>query len=239
VAQELLLGAVAEKAAMKLAASYMALGMLFCVGIEPARSQPRDESNVLPPLGHTLFCLQYEHDCARTQSTEAMPTSPEGRWRKMELINTSVNATIARKLNADPAKTSWRLAPQEGNCNDYAVTKRHELLKAGWPSSSLLLAEVTLISSGEHHLILIVKGDQTSWALDNLRDTIVTVAAAQYDYVLKRIESSEDPRFWTSSYGSWSAPIPAYTYVKSFLGAAAERASTTSLGSLIGKRALR
>ena len=35
---------------------------------------------------------------------------------------------------------SWRLYPRRGNCNDYAVTKRHALLAQGIPSSALLLA---------------------------------------------------------------------------------------------------
>lgn len=169
--------------------------MLFCVEAQPANSRPGDDNYVLPPLGHTFFCMQYPHDCARTDSTAALPISLDGRWRKMNLVNTSVNAVIAAKSNPDRVRTHWLLAPQEANCNDYSVTKRHELLKADWPSSSLLLAEVTLISTGEHHPILIVKGAQTNWVLDNLKDVIVTLAATQDDYVLNRIGSSDNPQF--------------------------------------------
>lgn len=185
---------------MKLTASSVALCMLFCVEAQPANSRSGDY--VLPPLGHTLFCMQYPPDCARTDSTAALPISMDDRWRKMNLVNTAVNAAIAVRSNPDRIRTHWLLGPQEGNCNDYSVTKRHELLKAGWPSSSLLLAEVTLISTGEHHLILIVKGTQTSWVLDNLKGSIVTLAAAQDDYVLNRMESSDNPQFWTDSSGS-------------------------------------
>jgi len=127
--------------------------------------------------------------------------SPDSRWRKMKLVNSSVNAAIAPNTNRGPRWSPWQLAPREGICNDYSVTKRHELLKAGWPSSSLLLAEVTLISTGEHHLVLIVKSAQTNWVLDNLKSAIVTLAAAQEDYVLNRIESSDNPRFWIDSLG--------------------------------------
>jgi predicted transglutaminase-like cysteine proteinase len=176
----------------------VALGMLFCVTAQPVDSAPSEDDNyVLPPLGHTFFCLQYPRDCAQTDSTEALPISPDGRWRKMNLVNTSVNAEIAPKSNPDRFRTHWLIAPRNGDCNDYSVTKRHELLKAGWPSSSLLLAEVTLISTGEHHLILIVKGAHATWVLDNLTGVIVTLAATRDEYVLNRVESSENPQFWT------------------------------------------
>lgn len=181
---------------MKLTASSIALGLLFCVEAQPANSRPGDEHYVLPPLGHTFFCMRYPRDCARTHSTKALMISADGRWRKLTLINNSVNAAISPKSNPGRA---WRLAPREGNCNDYSVTKRHELLKAGWPSPSLLLAEVALISTGEHHLVLIVTDTRANWVLDNLNHGIVSLAATQNEYALVRIESSKNPRFWTKT----------------------------------------
>jgi predicted transglutaminase-like cysteine proteinase len=185
----------------------MALSMLSCVAVQPSDSQTGDDdTNALPPFGHTFFCLRYPLDCARTASTEALPVSPEGRWRKMNLVNTAVNASIAPKPDPNPGQvnTHWRIAPLKGDCNDYAVTKRHELLKAGWPSASLLLAEVTLISTGEHHLILIVKGTQADWVLDNLKSGVERLAATRNEYARDRIESADNPRFWTNSFSGLS-----------------------------------
>jgi predicted transglutaminase-like cysteine proteinase len=177
------------------------LSMLSCVATQPADSQSGDDdNNALPPLGHTFFCLRYPQDCARTASTEALPISLEGRWRKMNLVNTSVNASIVPKPDPDQVNTHWLIAPLKGDCNDYAVTKRHGLLKAGWPSSSLLLAEVTLISTGEHHLILIVKGAKVDWVLDNLKPGIERLAATRNEYAWDRIQSADSPRLWTNSF---------------------------------------
>jgi predicted transglutaminase-like cysteine proteinase len=186
---------------MQLAAEYMALSILFCVATGPANSRSGDDdNNVLPPFGHTFFCLRYPGDCVPMDSTEALPDSLAGRWRKMNLVNTSVNAAIAPKADPDQVHTHWLIAPLAGDCNDYSVTKRHELLKAGWPSSSLLLADVTLISTGEHHLILIVTDASASWVLDNLKGVIVTLAATRSEYALNRVESSENPLFWTNAF---------------------------------------
>jgi predicted transglutaminase-like cysteine proteinase len=185
---------------MKLTASSVALCMLICVATQPADSRSGDGGdNVLPPLGHTFFCMRYPNDCARTDSTGALPVSLDSRWHKMNLVNAAVNAAITPKSDPDQLHTHWLIAPLEGDCNDFSVTKRHELLNAGWPSSSLLLAEVILISTGEHHLILIVTGTRANWVLDNLNQAIVTLAATHDEYALVRVESSENPRFWTKT----------------------------------------
>jgi predicted transglutaminase-like cysteine proteinase len=188
---------------MQLALKCIALSMLFCVATLPADSRP-DDSNALPPFGHTFFCLRYPRDCARTDSTEALPISLTDRWREMSFVNVSVNAAIAPKPDPDQVDSHWLINPAEGDCNDYAVSKRHELLKAGWSSSSLLLAEVTLISTGEHHLILIVKGAEADWVLDNLNPVIVRLAATRNAYAWDRIQSADNPRFWTNSFAGLS-----------------------------------
>jgi predicted transglutaminase-like cysteine proteinase len=187
---------------MKLASIYVALGMLLSVATGPAdsRSGDDDNNNALPPFGHTFFCLRYPRDCVPMSSTRALPDSMDARWRKMNLVNTTVNAAIAPKTDSDEVHTHWLIAPLAGDCNDYSVTKRHELLKAGWPSSSLLLAEVTLISTGEHHLILIVTDAEANWVLDNLNRDIVTLAATGDEYALNRVESSENPQYWINPY---------------------------------------
>ena len=110
----------------------------------------------------------------------------------MELVNDSVNAATAPKAKPDRFDAHWTIGPLEGECNDFSVTKRHELLNAGWPSSSLLLAEVRLISTGEHHLVLIARGLGADWVLDNLKRDIVRLAATLDEHALVRIESSEN-----------------------------------------------
>ena len=190
---------------MQRTATYIALSLSFCVATQPADSRPgKDDSNALPPFGHTFFCLRYPRDCARTDSTLTLPTSIAGRWRRINRVNSSVNTAIAPRADPDPVGSHWLIGPLAGDCNDYAVTKRHELLGAGWPSSSLLLAEVTLVSTGEHHLVLIVKTAEADWVLDNRRREILRLAATRNEYAWDRIESTNNPRFWTNSFAGLS-----------------------------------
>lgn len=69
----------------------------------------------------------------------------------------------------------WLLSPRHGDCNDYAVTKRHQLLAHGWPSHSLLLAEVA-VAWGEHHLVLVVRTREDDLILDNLNREVRSVS---------------------------------------------------------------
>jgi predicted transglutaminase-like cysteine proteinase len=90
----------------------------------------------------------------------------------------------------------WLVAPKAGDCNDYAVTKRHELLARGWPSRSLLLAEV-VISSGEHHLVLVVRTRDSDLVLDNLNENIRHWSKTGYQWV--RVQMPSNPKFWRTA----------------------------------------
>jgi len=154
--------------------------------------------NVLPPMGHTFFCMRYPGDCARTIGRAIPVTLPE--LSQLEAINEMVNSAIVPTTGKTPlVNLHWSIDPVVGDCNDYAVTKRHRLLEAGWPSSALPLAEVQLIATGEHHLILIVRGRTADWVLDNRRPTVMQLSATRKEYILYRVESTEDPKFWTKS----------------------------------------
>jgi predicted transglutaminase-like cysteine proteinase len=154
--------------------------------------------NVLPPMGHTFFCMRYPGDCVRTVRRAVPDTLP--MLSQLEAINETVNSAITPTTGKPPlVDVHWSINPVVGDCNDYAVTKRHRLLAAGWPSSALLLAEVKLVTTGEHHLILIVRGRTADWVLDNLRSAVEKLSATHNEYILYRVESTENPKFWTKS----------------------------------------
>jgi predicted transglutaminase-like cysteine proteinase len=155
-------------------------------------------SAALPPIGHTRFCLRYPDDC-KVQEVDFrhrnIVLTPE-RWTELNIINRDVNRSIfAEVMPGNGATEKWVISPSTGDCKDYAVTKRHELLARGWPSRALLLSEV-VIPSGEHHLILVVRVKDADLVLDNLNNYI-RLAAMTYDqYLWVRIQSPQNPKFW-------------------------------------------
>ena len=129
----------------------------------------------LAPIAHTAFCLRYPDDCKShlTDFRRRYTAFTLERLTELNSINRQINRDIIPERNFGGLATEkWLISPGSGDCNDYAVTKRHELLLHGWPPRALLLAEV-IVPSGEHHLVLVVrlKDDQMNdldLVLDNL-----------------------------------------------------------------------
>lgn len=112
----------------------------------------------------------------------------------MEAINTTVNHSI--RARRDPiGQDLWSIDVASGDCEDYALAKRHELIRSGFPSRAVRLA-VGETSAGEAHAVVIVKTDRGDLALDNRADTPQTVN--KLDIVWKKIESSDNPKYWRS-----------------------------------------
>jgi predicted transglutaminase-like cysteine proteinase len=150
----------------------------------------------LAPLAHTFFCIQNKGDCegGAQGHIERSAMLPGSALREIADINADVNARIVPERNNEGvAGEKWLLFPARGDCNDYAVSKRHALLSRGWPSEALLLAEV-VTTWGEHHLVLVVRSEGGDLVLDSLTDAILSWARTPYRWV--RIQSPRDPRFW-------------------------------------------
>jgi predicted transglutaminase-like cysteine proteinase len=179
-------------------------GATATVRSPPSPSAPLDHlidfrvASALPPMGHSRFCLHYPHDC-RVQGIDFRRRNialTVERSKELNSVNRAVNRRIFAQVTPGNGTTEeWIISPPTGDCKDYAITKRHELLERGWPSRSLLLSEV-MLPSGEHHLVLVVRVKNADLVLDNLNDDL-RLAATTYDqYVWTRIQSPQNPKFW-------------------------------------------
>lgn len=166
------------------------------------------DAPTLAPLAYTRFCLRYEDECQRApaqsdpvQTDQAQAPEVYGPFvtdfsGKAQLIevNRLVNRTIAaRRYIGTAAFDSWTIAPEAGDCNDYAITKRSLLRQSGWPAERLLLAEVQ-IPSGEHHLVLVVRLDDEDVVLDNLSGAVRNWTKSPYRWV--RTQSPTQAHIW-------------------------------------------
>jgi predicted transglutaminase-like cysteine proteinase len=150
----------------------------------------------LAPMAFTRFCFQYPDECrARlTFRPRKIALTPE-RWADLVSVTRDVNRAIVPQRNdGGILAEEWLLSPRAGDCNDYAVTKRHELLVRGWPSRSLVLTEV-VVPSGEHHLVLVVRTGDGDFVLDNLTSAVRSVSKTPYRWV--RAQSPRNPKFWS------------------------------------------
>jgi predicted transglutaminase-like cysteine proteinase len=152
----------------------------------------------LPPIGHTRFCLRYPNECKprsvdfRKRNIQLTPA----RWDELNAVNRHVNNSII--LQVTPVSGTfdeWIISPAAGDCKAYTLTKRHELLARGWPSSALLLSEV-VVPDGQHHLVLVVLTKETDLVLDNLNPNVRPVSATYRQYEWVRVETPQNPKFW-------------------------------------------
>lgn len=119
------------------------------------------------PLAYQLFCLKSPNEC-RGGGKKSIHLTPQ-LLSKLDAVNRSVNRAI-RPRNDFRADT-WSLNPANGDCEDYALTKRKRLLKLGFPASALRLA-VARTGRGEGHAVLVVRTSAGDRVLDNRTNSI-------------------------------------------------------------------
>ena len=141
----------------------------------------------LPPLGHTGFCLKYRSDCL-VQGRHAA----DAQTTDLIEINSAINKEIKPKRQFLDGE-HWLLSPETGDCNDYAVTKRHELIESGLPSRALRLS-VVKTASGAGHLVLVVMTTRGDLVMDNLTQAIRPWRSTGYQWL--KIQSATDAKFW-------------------------------------------
>lgn len=148
----------------------------------------------LSPFQHVRFCLRYPADCKSDPTETATVELTTEKLEAIQRINRDVNASIMPVAKRDPvAEGGWTISPASGDCNDYAVTKRHELLRSGFPANAARLA-VVKTTSGIGHLVLVLATNKGNLVLDNLAETILPWQLTKYHWV--KIQSASDARYW-------------------------------------------
>jgi predicted transglutaminase-like cysteine proteinase len=144
----------------------------------------------IAPFAHVMFCTRTPAECAESGGPDIVELTPA---RKRELI--AVNQRINRQITPvnDSGLDSWSLAPQAGDCEDYAITKRHALIQQGWPASALRLA-LAYTSWGEGHLVLVVRTSKGDLVLDNLTGAVRNWKKTGLRWQM--IQASGNPRIW-------------------------------------------
>jgi predicted transglutaminase-like cysteine proteinase len=156
---------------------------------------------VLAPFQHVRFCLRYPDECKSNPAEVDRIELTSETSELLKRVNFDVNAAIipTAKDHGPAPESGWTIAPTAGDCNDYAVTKRHELLRSGLPAKALRLS-VVKTASGIGHLVLVVVTSRGELVLDNLTDAIQPWQTTDYRWL--KIQSASDARFWSEIKGS-------------------------------------
>lgn len=182
----------------------VAASALFAGGAD-ARGRPVKDSSpprpivatspTLAPFQHVRFCLHYPSECkSEAREIDRIDVNAEVS-ALLKRVNHDVNTAIAPTVKdyGSDLRNGWTIAPASGDCNDYAVTKRHDLIEGGLPARALRLS-VVRTASGTGHLVLVVATTSGDIVMDNLTDAIRPWKSTNYRWL--KIQSSTDARFW-------------------------------------------
>jgi predicted transglutaminase-like cysteine proteinase len=107
------------------------------------------------------------------------------QWLALQEINEAVNRAIKPMddLKHYGRVEYWNIPTDGfGDCEDYALTKRRDLMAAGFPASALRIA-VVITWRNERHAVLTVATDRGDYVLDNLTRTIRSWDDTDYQWI--------------------------------------------------------
>ena len=154
-------------------------------------------SSAYPPYGFVQFCRREPAECVPGPLADNRFVATPARLSDLDEVNRAVNRTIAPATDLDlfGVQEYWALPADSGDCEDYAILKRHVLIERGWPASALLLT-VVRDEVGEGHAVLMVRTTHGDFVLDNKRPDIRIWHQTGYQFVMR--QSYIDPKVWLS-----------------------------------------
>jgi predicted transglutaminase-like cysteine proteinase len=185
-----------------IAAGLAAGAMLFApaAAAQGKQAYAQTMGETTPPVGWVQFCGEREHaaDCDVPTLRAAQVDLDERRWRNLLDVNHRVNRDIEPVTDIDhwgvPEKWSYP-TDGKGDCEDYVLLKRRNLMEAGWPRQALLIT-VVRDKKGDGHAVLMVRTDRGDFILDNQEQKVKLWADTGYKFVKRQSEQS--PNRWVS-----------------------------------------
>ncbi len=184
------------------AGAILAIANIATAAASPSAVAMREGGYALAPFSFVKFCLDYPAECPKSAGPSRIRLT-NGRMAELASVNRAVNNSIRPTPDTSTLRY-WKLNVNAGDCNTFAVQKRHELIRRGWPSAALALT-VAKTAWGEGHLVVTVRTDQGDLVLDNLRPNIVSWQRAGYDWVMR--QSEINPQYWVDLHGGQSGPV--------------------------------
>ncbi|UVK36782.1 transglutaminase-like cysteine peptidase [Mesorhizobium sp. AR10] len=150
------------------------------------------------PVGHYEFCRQLPQECNERTPKQAPVQLTRKLWATIVNINNSVNTRVMPRTDMEQwgKEEVWSYPDNGfGDCEDYALEKRRELMSAGVPAGNLLMT-VARQPNGDGHAVLTVRTSLGEFILDNLEPRVLAWTDTDYTY-LKR-QSDQNSGVWVT-----------------------------------------
>jgi len=141
------------------------------------------------PPAFYAFCAERPDLCASTGAVRKMAMT-EARQRELRDVNVAVNRQVREvsDMQNHGREDVWGIPGNAGDCEDFAIMKKQELMRRGWPASTLLLTVVTL--GGEGHVVLTASTDRGDIILDNSTDALRDWTRVRYSFFARQSQKA-------------------------------------------------
>lgn len=159
------------------------------------------------PIGHYEFCRRLPGECNSRTARLSPITLTQATWSMISSVNVAVNTRVKPVSDMDAyGKQEYWAYPDNnvGDCEDFALEKRRQLMKRGL-SSSVLLITVVRKPDGEGHAVLTVRTDKGDYVLDNLVAQVLPWEQTGYTFLKRQAE--DYPGRWVSIKGGSTPPL--------------------------------
>lgn len=192
-----------DRSARRLGMAMLALIMGFATATpslaidarRPAAAFVPIKGETAPPDGASHLCSSYDWACAKSGRTLRIG---ETEMDVLRAVNSRANRSIRPISDMDQYRIAerWALPTKRGgDCEDYAIYKKQELVRAGFPPEQLLIAAV-LDRNRQSHAVLVVRTENGDLVLDNLTNRIVSWQKTGYTFL--RMQDPRQPTRWGS-----------------------------------------
>lgn len=165
--------------------SLLALGPAYqATGLPVSAAIPTTMVDVQAPAGFLSFCVRQPGQCADPGPVKEVALTPP-LWQALQDVNEQVNIAIRPQDDRDHyGRNEYWTIPTDGvgDCDDYALAKRAQLIAAGFPQAALRIAIVRTWWD-EPHAVLTVVTDHGDFVLDNLVADVKAWTATDYKWV--------------------------------------------------------
>lgn len=128
----------------------------------------------LKPWAVSGLCKNNPAEC-RGGGSASVAATPD-LLNLLKRVNVQVNRSIRYRAERID---DWAINPREGDCEDYALSKRSALVRAGVDASALRIG-ITSTRQGASHAVLLVMTDRGRLVLDNRTGVIREVGRSEY-----------------------------------------------------------
>ena len=173
---------------------------MLLVALAPFDAQAAREGRFLPvkmeiaaPSGAQNLCEKYSWACTNSRHKKRITSSDS---QLIDSINRRVNGQTREITDQSQYQKAdvWSLPTSRGgDCEDFALLKKMELVRAGISPERLLLATV-LDRSRNSHAVLVLRTDTGDFVLDNLTNKIRSWQSTRYTFL--RMQNPRAPKSW-------------------------------------------